>query len=223
MAAGISDVGVGALFHSFDTQGVRAFFHSFSLKGDRAPRIDLAGLRRIHVVHPALGREKGRRRQRHFLPHRHALGEAAPGPVLCPPHEPGCQRISLDVPAHPDELVRGVDGVRLEAALIDRSLTLCLTAPMHSLRMGSCDPLHQSREPLRSHGSHDQVPVIDYQTVGHQAHRMPLESLVQDLEKASIISGILKERRPCGTAVDDVKEPGLAGGTSTTWHGGLLR
>lgn len=114
--------------------------------------------------------------------------------------------------------MRRVNRKRLEPALVDGALPDRLPAAVQFLRVGSGYPLHQAREPVRSHGPDNEVPVRRHQAVRDETHRMARESPVQHLQEPAIIPRILEERDLSCAAVDDMEITGFAGGAWTTWH-----
>ena len=71
------------------------------------------------------------------------VGEAAPGPILCPSHQPRGQRVAFDEAADSNEAAWRFDRVGLESALVHRSVSERLSAEPDADRMGSAYPIQQ--------------------------------------------------------------------------------
>ena len=157
------------------------------------------------MAHPGIRRKKGGTRQRHRRRFPAPIRQAAPGPVLSATNEAGRQRVALDIPADAQQPAGGLDDMRFESALIDRSFTHALSQQLKPHRMGSCYPMHEPREALGSRRADDEMPVIVHDTVGDNRHRMLRQPCSENLEEVAIILRSQEQRHSAITAVDDVK------------------
>lgn len=87
----------------------------------------------------------------------------------------------------------GLDGKRLEAALIDRAGPSGLVRGMPSLGVGNRDPAENFRKLTVMSGPQQQVPVIGHQAIGGDADARGGLGFGQNLFKGGVVSGSLKQ------------------------------
>lgn len=171
----------------------------------------------VDVVDPGVRHEERRVGQRQTVVGPEASRQTAPGPVLCALDEPGLQCIALDVAADLNELIAAFNRHGLESTLIHGAFSDRLAMSPEAHGMGSGYPLHESGEPPGVDRTHDEVPMVGQEAVGYEAKRVLLKARGEDVEKRLIVAPLLKQGRPAGTAVDDVK---VARGQRGSWSSG---
>jgi hypothetical protein len=173
------------------------------------------------MIDPSGRAEKRRGRERQPWAAGEAIGDAAPRPVLCSMDEAGLQRIALDIPADAYENGGLVDWRRFEAPLIDGPVAACMAALMQPHRMGSRDPMHQSRKVVRARLRQHEVPVIRQDAVAQELGRMALEAVAQNGKESAIITRRAEKRLLSHRSIQHVKKCTGSTMTGTSGHPNL--
>ena len=133
-------------------------------------------------------------------------GRAAPLPILRVRHQARSQWIPLDIPAEDQEVPVTLHGDRLESALVDGTPALASVCPPPALRVGACQPMHETREAVVGFGPDDEVPVIRHDAVGEDSHPEAHGCLGDESEEVTVIVGRMEDDRVLDGAVENVKD-----------------
>ena len=101
-------------------------------------------------------------------------------------------------------MVVGLNREGFEATLIHRPSPGGLVMGMPALRMGDGDPAEDFGEFPILPRPEEEMPVIWHQAIGGDADVRLGVGFSEDLFKGRIVGGLLKEREPADTAVQDV-------------------
>jgi len=148
--------------------------------------------------------------------------ESAPLPLFGALHQSGAQGIGLDVAAQCQEVIVLRHGKTLEPPLVEVSAAAAVVVLVVAAHMRDADPAHPTSQRLVGLGSNHEVPMVGHQTVGEQFHRIALQPFRQHLLERRKIFRLMKNPHPAVPTVQNVVHHACFGGSSGSWHQGML-
>lgn len=130
--------------------------------------------------------------------------KARPAPVFRAAHQPGPQRVALDVPADGEVVDVGLHGKGLVAALIQvpHADAAPIFEPEADVR--ERESLHERRQVAVVFRPEHQVLVIGHQAIRAHPHGPDSERLLDDAFRSVVIAVVVEEAQATDAAVEDV-------------------
>jgi hypothetical protein len=139
-------------------------------------------------------------------------------PAQRPLHEPGPQRVALDVPADDQKMPVVLHGKTLEPPLIHRPLAAGMAMGMPPLRVRDRHPADIIGQFAILRRPKDQMPVIGHETIAQQPRGKPLMGLGEDFLEGLVIASVIEDPLPADTPVEDMIDFPARGHSQSSGH-----